>query len=92
MNANERGITTCALKRLFAMLGRVRLGIAGNGRLTPEIAPGDLWRMLPAIIRDLVTVAETVTPGEFDHYELEFLRDLAITIERGHTAGKGGAK
>lgn len=83
MSQEERAVVVRVLRRVFTLAGRVRLDIADDGRLLPILAGQDLWRTLPALLKDGALLAEMLQLEGDVAGGAKFVRDLADTIEKG---------
>ncbi len=70
------------LNRVFRLVSRVRL-VPGNKplRLVPSLTPADLWRQLPALIREACDLAETMGPDATANADLTVLRCVGDMID-----------
>lgn len=80
MDATQEDAARNVLRRLIRLIDRITLVPGAKpGRLVPTLAPGDIWRIMPALILDACDLAEALgIEGE----DARIRRDLATMIDQ----------
>ena len=83
MDAKQRAAARALVNRVYRLIGRVRIEPSNRpGRLVPQLAPGDLWRQLPALIRAANDLAATLPAGDVSEAERAICEAIGAMIDQ----------